>query len=142
MDQAKEKDARDVQDLVEGLFVFLCGGVLYYGIEVLWRGYSHPLMAVCGSICFLLLYRLNKHCLSLPFLFRVLMGALIITGVELIAGCILNLYLGLNIWDYSALPYQLWGQICLPYSLLWFLLCIPAAWLCKFIRRVVFFYCE
>ena len=37
----------------------------------------------------------------------------------LAAGLILNVWLGLGVWDYSALPGNLWGQICPEYAVLW-----------------------
>ena len=39
--------------------------------------------------------------------------------------------LGWNVWDYSSMPLNLYGQICLPFSGLWFLLCIPAFGICS-----------
>ena len=41
---------------------------------------------------------------------------------ELGAGLILNVWLKLDIWDYSRLPGNLWGQVCLKYALLWVVL--------------------
>ena len=50
---------------------------------------------------------------------RCLAGAGIITGVELVMGLLLNRLMGFNIWDYSNVPLNLLGQVCLPYSFLW-----------------------
>lgn len=127
-----------LQKTVEGIFVALFGGVLYYGLEVAFRGFSHWSMGVCGAICFLFLYRMNRLYFRIPLPLRALTGAAFITSVELIAGCILNLGMGMNIWDYSALPYHFLGQICLPFSILWFLLSFPCALLSYLIRRIVF----
>ena len=126
------------QKHAEALFVLLFGGVTYYGIETLGRGWSHWSMAICGAICFFFLYRLNERYPRVSLPFRALAGAIFITVTELLAGCLLNLGMGLEIWDYSGLPYQFLGQICLPYSILWFLLCFPSALICRLIRRVVF----
>lgn len=46
-------------------------------------------------------------------------SAVIITIFEFITGCIVNLWLGWAVWDYSDLPFNLLGQICLYYFLLW-----------------------
>lgn len=127
-----------LQRIVENAFLCLFGGVLYYALEMIKRGWSHPSMAVCGAICFCLIYRLNERYPHVPVLLRALAGAFLITGVELFAGCLLNLGLGLAIWDYSGLPYQFLGQICLPYTILWFLLCIPLTGISYLIRRHVF----
>lgn len=53
------------------------------------------------------------------------MGTVFITGVEFIFGCIFNISLGMNVRNYDNMPFNLLGQICLPFSLLWLLLCIP-----------------
>ena len=133
-----EYRASSLQNTVEALWVGLFGGVVYYGIEVLWKGTSHWSMAMCGAICFWFLYRLNRLYTHLPLPLRALVGALFITGVELVAGCILNVGLGWELWSYHHLPLNFLGQICLPFSVLWFLLCFPCALLSYLIRRVVF----
>ena len=48
------------------------------------------------------------------------------TAAELVAGLILNVWLGLGIWDYSGLWGNLWGQICPRFALLWCVLAVPA----------------
>ena len=55
-----------------------------------------------------------------PLWQRALLGAGLITGVEFLSGCVLNLWLRWAVWDYSRLPGNLLGQICLPFTLLWF----------------------
>jgi uncharacterized membrane protein len=42
-----------------------------------------------------------------------------ITTTELVSGLIINRRLGLTLWDYGELPFNLLGQICLQYSLMW-----------------------
>lgn len=132
-----EEDSR-LQYWAETLFLLLTGGVLYFGLEVLWRGWSHWSMAVCGGICFLVIYRINESFRELTFPLRALLGAVSVTAIEFLTGCVVNLWWGLGVWDYSALPLNLMGQICLPGSVIWFLLCLPAGALCFLIRRVIF----
>ena len=43
--------------------------------------------------------------------------------------------MGWNVWDYSDMPLNLYGQICLPFTGLWFLLCIPAFGICRIAER-------
>ncbi len=57
-----------------------------------------------------------------PLLLKCFLGALIITAVELIFGLIFNLKYHMQVWDYSNMPLNLLGQICLPFSILWFAL--------------------
>ena len=54
-----------------------------------------------------------------PLVVKCLFGAITITVLEFIAGCIVNLWLGWGVWDYSGMMFNLFGQICLPFSLLW-----------------------
>ena len=51
-----------------------------------------------------------------------LIGAGIVTILELIVGIVVNVWLGLEVWDYSNLPFNFMGQICLPFSFAWTLL--------------------
>lgn len=105
------------------LFLFSFGGIIYILIEMLWRGYSHWSMFILGGLCFVLLGLINqKYTRDIPLPIQMLIGAFIITVLEFISGCILNLWLGLNVWDYYDMPYNIMGQICLPYMILWFLL--------------------
>ncbi|MBQ9132710.1 MAG: hypothetical protein IJX62_09630 [Clostridia bacterium] len=127
-----------LQNLVELPLLLLTGGVLYYGLEIVYRGHSHWSMALCGGLCFWWLYGMNRALSHLPLLLRALLSALLITAVELLAGCVLNLWLGMSVWDYRKMPLQLWGQICLPFSLLWFLLSIPVCLLSSWIRQRIF----
>ena len=127
-----------LQRLVEAPLVLLCGGVLYYGLELLWRGRSHWSMALCGALCFWFLYCMNRAYSRVPLPLRALTGAAVITVVELFAGCLLNIGLGLGVWDYSEMPLNFLGQICLPYSVVWFLLCFPVSGLSYLIRRGIF----
>ena len=128
-----------LQKWIEAPLVLLIGGVGYTAIEVLWRGYSHPAMAVCGAICFYFVYRLCADHPRTPILLRALIGALFITATELFAGCLLNIALGLRIWDYSHLPYQFLGQISLHYSVAWFFLSLLLCGVSRAVRRLVFF---
>lgn len=102
------------------LVLFAAGGATYALIEVLWRGYTHWTMAVLGGALFVALGLLNEVLpWDMPLPLQAVLGALVVTLAELAAGLVLNVWLGLGIWDYSHLPLNLWGQICVPYILLW-----------------------
>lgn len=59
---------------------------------------------------------------DMPLIRQMMIGACIITSVEFICGCIVNLLLGWNVWNYSDMPFNVLGQVCMPYMVLWFLL--------------------
>lgn len=96
--------------------LFLAGGAGYVGLELLYRGRSHISMFVAGGLCFLLLGSLRRR-LPLPMPVQGIFGSGIITAVELGFGLMINR--SHEVWDYSAQPMNLLGQICLPFSLLW-----------------------
>ncbi|MCI7741196.1 MAG: putative ABC transporter permease [Clostridiales bacterium] len=119
---------------MELLPVFVFGSILYGLIEILWRGWTHWTMLLCGGLCFTLMYLVSGSELSLPK--KWILSACIITTVEFIAGCIVNLRLHWQVWDYSALPFNLLGQICPQFILMWFVLSIPGTALCSLLRRL------
>ena len=113
-----------LKQLIKYLYLFLFGGLVYYLIEVLWRGRSHIAMAVVGGGCFVLIGLINEGLLhrGMPLVLQMTTAAGIVTLVELAAGLILNRWLGLAIWDYSHLPLYLWGQICPQFFGAWWML--------------------
>ena len=107
----------------EELVLFVIGAFLYMGIEILYRGYTHWTMGVVGGLCFVIIGLLNEGCgWRIPFWRQCLIGACVVTFFEFVSGFILNIILGLNIWDYSNMPFNILGQVCLPFSIIWFFL--------------------
>lgn len=101
----------------------LIGGITYVLIELAWRGYSHISMFILGALCFVLLGGINEFLpWELGFIWQMLIGAGIVTILELIVGIVVNVWLGLEVWDYSNLPFNFMGQICLSFSFAWTLL--------------------
>ena len=102
--------------------LILCsiGGLLYVLCELVFRGYSHWTMFLVGGICFWMIGLINE---VIPWKMSLweqcILGSFIITAVEFLSGCVINLWLGWQVWDYSGLPFNLLGQICLYYFLLW-----------------------
>lgn len=119
--------------------LFAIGGLAYVLVELLWRGHSHISMFVVGGLCFVLIGSLNEYYpWSLNLLTQMALSALIVTAVELVAGLILNVRLGLDIWDYSDMPLNLWGQVCPTYTFAWFGLSFPAIFLDDWLRWKLF----
>lgn len=107
--------------LIEIAVLFLVGGSVYCCAELLIRGRTHWSMFIAGGICFLVIGGLNEGLnYNMPILEQMLYGAIAITAVEFVFGCILNVWLGMEVWDYSNLPGNILGQICPQFTLLWF----------------------
>ncbi len=66
------------------------------------------------------------------------LSSLIITALEFTTGLIVNVWLKMDIWDYSNLPYNFMGQICLFYSFLWFLVSSVAIVMDDYLRYKLF----
>lgn len=107
--------------------LFLMGSILYLSVEILFRGYSHWSMAILGGLCFVIIGELNEHAFSrMPLLYQMLISTIVVTVLEFITGLIVNVWLGWGVWDYSDLPFNIMGQICLPFSIMWFFLALFA----------------
>jgi len=109
-----------IKTLCEYLLLFVIGGLLYCGIELLWRGYSHFSMFVAGGLAFVALGMINyRYEYDMSLIAQTVVGGLIITAIEFVFGVVFNVWLKLDIWDYSDMPYNLLGQICLPFVYIW-----------------------
>ena len=107
---------------LKNLLIFSIFGLTYGLIEILWRGYTHPSMVIVGGICGLLIGLLNERNKKMNLLLQMVEGMVIVTVLEFVSGIILNLCLGLNIWDYSNMRFNLLGQICPQFCIAWFFL--------------------
>lgn len=100
------------------------GGLIYVLLEMVWRGHSHWTMFLLGGACFLVLGLINEVIpWDMSLQLQAVIGACIVTGLEFLIGCVVNLWLGWDVWDYSGLPGNILGQICPQYFLLW----VPAS---------------
>ena len=95
--------------------LFYIGGCAYVALELIWRGRSHGSMFLAGGLCLVLIGQLKR--LPLPFLLKAVLGAAVITAVELVIGLLVNR--DFSVWDYRSQPGNILGQICPLFSLLW-----------------------
>ena len=104
--------------------IFIIFGLIYIIIELLYRGHTHYSMFIVGGICGVLIGLINDNTPDMPLLPQCVLGAVIITIIELLTGLFLNVYLGLNVWDYSNQPFNFMGQICPQFCIIWCILSI------------------
>ena len=76
--------------------MFVLGGIclLFCAKQGLWTGWREPLWK------------------------QVLWCTIFVTAAEFITGMIVNQWLGWNVWDYTGRKWQLFGQICLPFTII------------------------
>ncbi|MEG2570739.1 MAG: hypothetical protein RSA70_04815 [Clostridia bacterium] len=120
----------------EYALVYAIGAVGYSIIEILWRGFTHWSMGITGGVCFLGFHVSETRHRGEPLIKKCLRGCSIITVAEFLVGCVVNIALRLNVWDYSGMRFNILGQICPFYSGLWFALCIPMTFLSDGIRKI------
>lgn len=124
---------------IRPLILFVIGGLLYLLIELVFRGHTHWTMFFVGGLCFVLVGAINEVIpWDTPLVIQCVIGGVIITAVEFVSGCIINLWLGWAVWDYRDMPFNLLGQICLPFSLLWVLISAIAIVVDDYIRYYLF----
>ena len=104
------------------LKIFMIGSAAYPLIEILWRGRTHPTMALAGGLGLWGIDWLASK--PLPLWIKCSLSAAILTGIEGVLGLTFNRKY--QIWDYRKIPGNWRGQICAAYSLLWGLLSLPA----------------
>lgn len=128
-----------MKQIIKYLFLGTIGGTLYLIIELLFRGYSFPSSFIMGFISFIFCGMINEILSwDTPLLLQALIGGTGITIIEFITGCIVNILLGFNEWDYSSLPLNILGQVCLLFSIIWCLLSSVAIVLDDYIRYFFF----
>ncbi|MBE7037471.1 MAG: hypothetical protein E7404_01055 [Ruminococcaceae bacterium] len=119
--------------------LFLTGFCTYITIEVCYRGYSYPLMGLCGGIILIVIDSINeKISWYIDILLQGIIGSFIVTGVELIVGGIFFIFNLNPMWDYSNVPFNFYGIISLPYSLIWIVISILGIILADVINYYVF----
>lgn len=120
------------------LSLFLTGGMVYYFLEIFTRDYSHYSMIICGGLCMIACGGLNQMFSRMPIPLQMILSSGIITLFEFVTGVIVNLIFHVGVWDYSYLPYNVMGQICLPYSVLWMFLSLIIIFVDDGIRHFLF----
>ncbi len=114
--------------------LWFCLGTLYFALEGFWRipqgGYANIAMLPVGGLCGVAVGGINQcpRFYKLPVILQSALGTVIVLAVEFGAGCLLNLHLGLHLWNYSGRFGNIMGQICLPYALLWFAMMPLCIW--------------
>ena len=115
------------------------GGLIYVLLELIWRGYSHWTMFLLGGTCFILLGLINEILdWDTPLTLQMLIGCTVITVLEFITGCVVNLWLGWNVWDYSDLKFNILGQISLFSSIGWYFISLVGITLDDWLRYRLF----
>ena len=124
--------------LIKELILLIIFGITYCGIEILYRGYTHISMFFAGGLCAVLIGMINEITPKMNIILQMFIGAVIVTIIEFFSGYIINIILGLNVWDYSNLMFNYKGQISLIFTVIWFFLSAPVIYLDDKLRKILF----
>ena len=124
--------------LIKELILLIIFGITYCGIEILYRGRTHISMLFVGGLCAVLIGMINEITPKMNIFLQMFIGAVIVTIIEFISGYIINIILGLNVWDYSNLMFNYKGQISLIFTVIWFFLSAPVIYLDDKLRKILF----
>ena len=117
------------------LGLFLSCGFIYCMIEILFRGWSHWSMFVLTGFLGVFCVDSINNTLSFDcdYIVQILISTILCTIGEGISGIILNVWLQLNVWDYSKMAFGtfFFGQCNILFCFAWAL-----------IISVVIFYCD
>ena len=117
------------------LGLFLSCGFIYCMIEILFRGWSHWSMFVLTGFLGVFCVDSINNTLSFDcdYIVQIIISTILCTIGEGISGIILNVWLQLNVWDYSKMAFGtfFFGQCNILFCFAWAL-----------IISVVIFYCD
>ncbi len=105
--------------LLKVILLFMIGAVGYGSIEMIWRGYTHWTMMIAGGLCFVMFSLVADKLKGKHLLLKAAVCAVGVTVIEFIFGVVFNIVLKMNVWDYSHMPLNIFGQICPLFTLLW-----------------------
>lgn len=113
------------------MLLWTWGGTVYFLMEVAYKTLKGEPERISWTMLVLALIlcipveragaELHWDC---PLWLQALVCAALVTVTEFFAGLVLNVWLGMGIWDYSEMPVNIFGQICLPFSIVWYILCL------------------
>ena len=124
-----------MKEFIGKLGLFLSCGFIYCMIEILFRGWSHWSMFVLTGFLGVFCVDSINNTLSFDcdYIVQILISTILCTIGEGISGIILNVWLQLNVWDYSKMTFGtfFFGQCNVLFCFAWML-----------IISIIIFYCD
>lgn len=124
---------------IKTIVLFLIGFCGYITCEVCFRGYSYPLMGICGGIAVIIIDKINdKISWDMDIILQCICGSALITGMEFIIGSLFLMGYLPVMWDYSSILFNYKGIICFPFSMVWMVLSLIVILVADCINYYVF----
>ncbi len=128
-----------MKKLSQLLFLGGLGGSLYYGIELIYRGFSHWSMFLLGGVCMVYIGEQGERCRWSDALWKQLTRCTIFVAMgEFLTGLFVNKWMRWDVWDYSDQPFNFMGQICARFLFFFSILCIGGIKLSEVILKKLY----
>lgn len=118
-----------IGEWVLSVLLWVWTGTLYFFIEVAWKTAHGRPDAISWTMLLLAIFLAVplERCgaevsWDMPLVAQAAVCTGAITAAEFCAGCVLNLWLGLGVWDYSHMAGNVLGQICPQFIAAWLVL--------------------
>jgi len=128
------------EKISKNIVLFLVGFCMYITIETCFRGYSFWQMGICGGLAVVILDKINDTLSwDIDIMIQGTLGMLLITLMELTIGLLWGYFPSIpRMWDYSNMPLNYQGIICVPFMIVWFMLSLVAVFVADSINYYVF----
>lgn len=134
---------RAILRIIQLLIIFILCGTIYSIMEILFKGSERgthwSMFILSGLAGVVFIDGLNNvFSYEMDLILQATICSIMITIWEYFTGNIFNL--DYQIWDYRNIPFNFDGQICLPFTILWFILSIIFIPVLDYIEWKVFKY--
>lgn len=137
-------DRKRAGEWLLSVLLWVWTGTLYFFIEVVWKTFhGRPemiswTMLLLAIILAVPLERFGSELpWEMPLMAQSAVCGLAVTAVEFVAGLIINVRLGMGVWDYSAMPGNIMGQVCPQFLVIWIALSAVGIVMLDWMRYVV-----
>ena len=131
---------------MKNFILFIIGFTSFITIECVFHAllgegaYSWIISGLMGGVSLILIDKINDTWFGwdTQLLNQSFIGGILVTTIEFIVGTLDRLVLHLHMWDYSSIPFNYNGIICLPFSIAWCVLSILAIFIGDAVRYYIF----
>ena len=112
-----------MKKFIKAAILFIVFGLLYFLIETIWKGHlTHWSMFILAGIVGILIGGINEYIpWEMSFWKQCSIGMIIATIFEGLTGLIVNVWLNLQVWDYSHTPLNFFYHQCsIPFCIAWY----------------------
>lgn len=126
--------------ILKNIVLFFAGFCVYLAIEIMYRNETYFYSGLMGGMALVVIDKLNDRISwDMDLLLQGVIGSCVVTFMELVIGLSMLRFQSMPVmWDYSNIPLNYCGIICLPFSLAWIFLSFVGVFFADAINYYVF----